>query len=178
MDNEPEPFWTGHDAAERVLDVAQDVPSEAGRLVPAGSVHNGSSGRVLDEMYLRVLGFGIDRDACWITDLHQTYLANAGQLALIRSSYDGWVARGVVRPANLPARRGPFRALLAGREETLRAELEEASPELVITLGAEPLACLEERWSAVAPPESLLDVDTPADLELARRLADDGPAPP
>lgn len=92
--NEPEPFWTGHDAVERVREVSQDVPSEAGRFEPAGAEHNGSSGRVLDEMYLRVVGpRGTDRDACWITDLHQAYLANEGQLARIRSSYDGWVAR-------------------------------------------------------------------------------------
>jgi hypothetical protein len=143
IDNEPEPFWTGVGAEELVGAVAREVPKEVGHLEPAAHEHNGASGIALDELYLRRLGpDGMDRRDCWITDIVQSYLANEGQLARIAASYEKWVEAGLVPPANLARRHGLLSTLPPGREESLRSELEEASPDLVVTLGAEPLRCL------------------------------------
>ncbi len=140
VDNEPEPFWTGEDAKERVTAIAKDVPTEAGYLEPADRQHNGASGVVVDNLYLKPLEIG--REECWITDLVQSYLANDGQFNRISKSYAPLVDEGIVPAAKLRRRVGKVTNLPDDRKESLRREFEEASPELVITLGNEPLQCL------------------------------------
>lgn len=117
-------------------------PSASARGPDQGFSHlgQGASGVVLDSLYLNPLG--IEREECWITDLVQSYLANDGQLSRISKSYEPLVDEGIVPAARLRRRAGKVTHLPDYREESLRRELEEASPELVITLGNEPLQCL------------------------------------
>ncbi len=72
----------------------------------------------------------------------QSYLANDGQLNRISKSYASLVDERIVPAAKLRRRVGKVMNLPDDRKESLRREFEEASPELVITLGNEPLQCL------------------------------------
>ena len=53
--SEPEIFWTGNGATDLIREVP--IPAAAGHLVSAGPTVNGRSGRALDELYLKPLGF-------------------------------------------------------------------------------------------------------------------------
>jgi len=136
VDIEPYSFWPGHDAEARVARVAESVPSEAGRLGPAGRLFDGPSGRTLEELYLAPLGLA--RDECWITDLHDTYYLSRGNEKAIRKRYAPLAERLGLPAASLPKR--PAKVIpSAERIERLRAEFEESGSELVVTLGNEPL---------------------------------------
>lgn len=136
IDNEPEPFWWGDDAADRVAAVT--VPDGVGHL--EASDKNGPSGKALDSLYLVPLGLG--RQDCWITDLENCWKANEGQLAALERAYTPLVDRGLVPAFNLDPRPSKIR-LVADRSPSLREEWDTAAPEVLITLGNEPADALD-----------------------------------
>lgn len=140
IDNEPEPFWKGEDAAERISQINVSIPRAAGNLIEPGSAFNGPSGIALDRSYLGPMGF-MRRD-CWITDLQNVYLANAGQIAVINGPYARMMHVGLPA-ASLPERKGTLASLPEERMQELRSEFEESESELVITLGNEPIKVLK-----------------------------------
>lgn len=130
--NEPEPFWDGADQVERIAKLHPPF----GTLGP--SPLNGVSGRELDEGYLNPMG--IRRADCWITDLHDSYLARENQRDAVERAY---AHQGRQAPVwTLPMRNGrlvPSEARLASLQE----EFETAQPRCLITLGEEPLRVLK-----------------------------------
>src|SRR3954451_22270808 len=75
VDNEPEPFWTGHDQDAKV----QSWKSLVGWNDRWGTVNsvdglNGPSGQWVERNILEWMGDG--RDAAWITDCLDTYRAS------------------------------------------------------------------------------------------------------
>jgi hypothetical protein len=79
--SEPEIFWRGNDAQEIISKI--NVPKEAGSLVPANENLNGPSGKALDELFLKPLGFS--RDNAWLCDLLPESRVNANQKKAVDS---------------------------------------------------------------------------------------------
>ena len=131
--SEPSIFWRG-DAVEDIVSRI-DVPPEAGRLRPAEDRFNGPSGRSLDEHFLGPLGLA--RDDAWLCDLVPYSCRNPGQDRAISRCYMPLVERLGLSPVDRPVR--PSKCTNAARRKEIAAELRESAPELVVTLGNEPL---------------------------------------
>ena len=68
---------SGHTDAAREIIAAIKLPAGAGRLAPASAQLNGPSGKALDDLFLRPLGFA--RDDAWLCDLVPHSCLNAKQ---------------------------------------------------------------------------------------------------
>ena len=137
--SEPEIFWTGQGAEDLIREVA--VPEGAGSLEPAGCHYNGPSGRALDDCYLAPLG--ISRAEAWLCDLVPHSCMNGRQAHAIDRAY-----RRCMNEYDLPEVRWRRAPKLASdwhdlvdekRRDEIASEVAEASPEILITLGDEPL---------------------------------------
>lgn len=130
IDNEPEPFWDGADAAGRVDAWRNAVAfSEAtdGTVTPASA--NGSSGQTLTTHYLDPLG--VTRQGCWITDCLDTYRMSVAGAEALTERFPG--GAGNLRPH--PSQNQIVAEAIADHLPRLRSELEEAAPATVVTLG-------------------------------------------
>ena len=131
VDNEPSPFWNGSDEEELIARVHPPF----GTLHPAPQ--NGASGKVLDNEYLFPLD--VDRRDCWITDLHNQYLARENQREAFERAFKH--ARQPAPPWKLPPRIGTL-TLSPSRRGELKDEFQAARPSWLLTLGEEPLSAL------------------------------------
>ena len=135
--SEPEIFWRGEGAEEIVASI--EMPSGAGSLVPAGDNLNGTTGVALDERFLAPLG--ITRSETWMCDLVPYSCKTDRQAKALARAYDRCAGK-----LGLPAYDWPLipdTLADAERRQEIAAELTEASPDLLITLGDPPL-----RWFA------------------------------
>jgi uracil-DNA glycosylase len=142
--SEPEIFWRGEDADRIVSRIA--VPAGAGRLVPAGARLNGPSGRALDDLFLSPLGIG--RQDAWLCDLLPFSRRNERQAAALARAYDPQRAA-----LGLPAYRWPpVPSVLStpARRAEIEDELREASPDVAITLGDQPLKWFTSHFGSQA----------------------------
>ncbi len=73
--SEPEIFWTGEGVESIIAKI--DVPTELGRLVPANKNLNGPSGKALDDLFLKPLGY--TRKQAWLCDLLPESRVNPNQ---------------------------------------------------------------------------------------------------
>ena len=131
--SEPEIFWRGEGAADIIA--AVPVPPGAGRLLPAGARLNGPSGRALDELFLAPLG--VDRADSWLCDLLPLSRQNERQAAALARSYEP-----VRLPLGLPSYHWPpvpAELASAERRAAIACEIDEAAPDIIVTLGDQPL---------------------------------------
>lgn len=134
--SEPCIFWTGTRAAEIISAIF--VPREAGYLVPANEALNGPSGRVLDGLYLSPLG--LTRSEAWLCDLLPESRLNSKQVAALkRAGYPELVKRGLVPAVDFKAATVPIEFLSSTRPAEILAEIAEAQPDVLITLGDQPI---------------------------------------
>ncbi len=130
---EPKIFWNGEGAGKIVRSI--EVPNRAGRLVPAPGNLNGPSGRALDDYFLKPLGF--TRKSVWLCDLVPHSCMNERQAKRLEITY-----RKNAKKLGLPDFQwGAVPRVLADehRRCQIAAEIEQASPEVLITLGDQPL---------------------------------------
>jgi len=90
IDQEPWPFWDGHDEAQRVAKWRRDVEWQDawGTATPPGKL-NGSSGHKLRDHYLAPLG--LNTDDVWLTDclpFFHVWRGPGTQGAAMRERYD------------------------------------------------------------------------------------------
>lgn len=147
--SEPEIFWTGHRASELIQQVA--IPEEAGCLKPAAPRLNGPSGKALDEYYLKPLG--TTRAEAWLCDLVPHSCMNEGQSRALDRAYLPLVREldlpEVVWP-RAPSSKAEWLGLVDWRRrDQIASELEEASPEVLITLGDYPLRWFTRRFGTL-----------------------------
>ena len=138
VDDEPDPFWDGHDEPQRVIAWKEATDFDEATM---GSVSgcprlNGPSGKKLRERYFRP--FRLDRADCWITDTLDTYRLSDNQAERIEDTYLP-VASGIGLPPPF-VRPHPSEAQIVAEAsaehlDRLATELETASPSLIITLG-------------------------------------------
>ena len=135
--SEPEIFWRGNDAGALIERVP--IPAGAGRLVAANKTLNGPSGVALDSMFLEPLG--TTRGDAWLCDLLPESRCNPKQRAAIERAYDSRRERLGLPTYDFP----PVPSVLASatRRREIEDEILAASPEILVTLGDQPL-----RWFA------------------------------
>lgn len=141
VDDEPEVFWEGADAAQRIDRWRTDVGwrDEWGSVGLAGG--NGSSGRVVVDEVLEPLGTRPDRT--YFTDCLPFYFVKSGkgsQGQRIAEVYQPFAAEHGLPPADLPPRPKPadlVRRTVAEESDELRQQIIEAEAAQVATLGQE-----------------------------------------
>ncbi len=137
--SEPEIFWRGEDAKAIIAGI--HVPKELGSLVPANDNLNGPSGRALDELFLRPLGF--TRDNAWLCDLLPESRVNSNQQKAV-DSYNKLIKSSGL---NLPKATIPdfdeneIKVHAARRKVEILNELEASGASTIILLGDLPV-----RW--------------------------------
>lgn len=138
VDNEPEPFWTGSDEAERIERWLECVAfrEEWGLVRPCGGL-NGPSGDWVQANVLDALE--VARDEAWITDCLDTYFESEGAARRLESESVATLVRELSIPphrnAPHPSESEIVRLAKAGHRDRLVAELGVARPDCVVTLG-------------------------------------------
>lgn len=137
VSSEPEIFWRGNGADALIERVA--IPPGAGRLFAANKTLNGPSGVTLDSMFLEPLG--INRGEAWLCDLLPESRCNPKQRAAVEREYDSRQERLGLPAYDFP----PVPSVLASATRRIEIEREilAALPEILVTLGDQPL-----RWFA------------------------------
>jgi hypothetical protein len=135
VDSEPEIFWKGENAEEKIAKIS--IPKGAGKLIPPSKGMNGPSGVTLDERFLKPLGFE-DRSDVWLCDLLPYSCRNPNQIKALESKY-----LPIQKQFRLPDYTGwtEVPKILADdkRMNQIMEELRIADPDVIITLGDQPL---------------------------------------
>ncbi|MCX6179192.1 MAG: hypothetical protein NT163_07505 [Chlorobiales bacterium] len=143
--SEPEIFWRGDGEKEIIAEIS--VPQGAGKLVSAGNNLNGPSGRALDQWFLKPLG--LQRSDAWLCDLVPYSCKNESQAKVLAHAYDLRMEE-----LKLPEYGGwqpvPKTLLTESRSEEIVAEVIEASPDIFITLGDQPLRWFTKQYGSEA----------------------------
>jgi hypothetical protein len=145
VDNEPSPFWTGGDAALRFERWRQDVSWDDswGSVCVAHERFNGSSGRIFGDKVLAPLGISID--GAYISDCLNLYHMSAGVKKRLDTDIGdaleklGRAGSGLL---SHPSENQIVKGALTSHCTRIAAELEEAKPKVVITLGNAALRVL------------------------------------
>jgi uracil-DNA glycosylase len=136
VSSEPEIFWTGENAEEIIKKIK--IPEQLGRLtVPTNKMLNGPSGRALDSLFLKPLGF--DRETAWLCDLLPESRVNEKQRIAIDKHYsDSVIEKFGLPKATIPNFDKAELNLQTRRDEILE-ELEHSEAESLILLGDLPI---------------------------------------
>jgi hypothetical protein len=144
--SEPYIFWRGDGAADIIKRVA--MPKELGTLEPVEDKFDGPSGKALDDLFLKPLGF--TRQDAWLCDLVPYSCRNVGQRDAIDRASNRFKISLSAAP-DLP----DVLADDARRQEIL-AELRESQARLLVLLGDQPIEWFlwpldkEKRWKRLA----------------------------
>lgn len=163
VDNEPSPFWDGHDQAERVAawKVAVAFQESWGEVQPAGRF-NGSSGVWVLTQVLQPLAL-YPREV-WFSDCLNTYRCSQGLARRLEDTYrPASRVLGLPLPQLLPH---PTEAQIVAEARAhhprLRDELLAAQPDVVVTLGNAALRVLGELSGQPSPLPLRLTLDAAA----------------
>jgi hypothetical protein len=133
--SEPEIFWRGTNAEEIINQIR--VPEGVGKLRPASDNLNGPSGKTLDESFFEPLGFK-DRSDTWLCDLVPYSCRNPAQDKALQEKY-----LPLQKQFQLPDYNGwttvPKVLVDDKRINQIMEELTMADPDVIITLGDQPL---------------------------------------
>lgn len=157
VDDEPTPFWTGHDEEARVQRWVESVGFRAswGKVRGVGRL-NGSSGLWVEREVLAPLGIAMA--GAWITDCLDTYRASTGVGRRLADTYEPF-ARNVGLPsAVLPSHPSEDDIVREARTEhlgRLRHELRACTPELIVTLGNAALRVMRDLVEVETAPNRL-----------------------
>jgi len=172
VDNEPEPFWTGRDEQERLGVWLTQVGwgPKLGEALPAGDL-NGSSGVKVEQEILRPLG--LDRKDTLLTDCLDTYHLSEGMSKAIGEVYEPLARRLDLPSVDLPKHPGEREIVQQAQKDRLAVELQQAEPEVVITLGRAALEVLNGLVEAEAPARLAAEVTygAPIDIRVSGRPA-------
>jgi uracil-DNA glycosylase len=132
--SEPYIFWKG-DGAKEIIDRI-NIPSALGTLVPADEKFNGPSGKALDELFLKPLGY--KREDVWLCDLLPYSRINPSQQKANERAYNP-----LIKDYNLPdctiPQFSPSELKNPLRIDEIVAELEESNADTIILLGDLPI---------------------------------------
>lgn len=157
VDNEPEPFWTGHDQEKRVAVWRKAVgwKDTWGILRLPGGL-NGPSGQWVEERVLVPLRAG--RAEAWITDCLDTYRCSDGVKKRIGDTYNPFATANGLQEACLadhPNEAAIVAEAVEKHLDRLAREIEACRPELVVTLGNAALRVLRKSLNAGELPAKL-----------------------
>jgi hypothetical protein len=134
--SEPSIFWTGKNAKNIISEIK--IPEQLGKLtIPANNKLNGSSGLVLDKLFLKPLQ--LDRKNSWLCDLLPESRTNIQQIKALDNHY----TLEIINKYNLLPATVPYfnEAELNSekRREEILSELEESKATMLILLGDLPI---------------------------------------
>ena len=158
VDNEPEPFWDGHDETDRIeaWKTAVGFADKWGQVSPVGKL-NGSSGAWVREQVMDKFGFS--RKDAVVTDCLDSYFASIDGARALTERFAPFAAAHNVEGGRLPAHpsEGQIVAIATAQHgERLVEELAAAAPRYVITLGNAALRVMRNTvMSLVESPKSL-----------------------
>lgn len=130
---EPEIFWTGEGADEIIAGI--QIPAASGHLKPALPGSNGPSGISLNERFLRPLG--LSREDVWLSDLLPRSRMNGSQADALARAYLPNVEKFGLPNFLWPT--VPNELASSERRAEILGEIEEAQPDVLVTLGDQPL---------------------------------------
>jgi hypothetical protein len=134
IDSEPEIFWRGNGAEEIIKGI--ELPRGAGCLLPPLEKLNGPSGLALDSEFLDPLA--LTRKDVWLCDLVPYSCRNPAQDSALRDKY-----KPLEKSLSLPdySQWNEVPKVLAddSRVNEILDEFRSASPEIIVTLGDQPL---------------------------------------
>ncbi len=135
VDNEPEPFWTGADEADRLATWKNAVAFDHARFGDVGlpGFLNGSSGRWVEEQILCPLD--TSRADTWITDCLDVYCCSDDLRQRLADTYNRVAGLPPWGLPEHPSEDEIVRKALADHTERLRNELTTARPDRIVTLG-------------------------------------------
>lgn len=170
VDDEPEPFWNGHDAAERIaawLEWLQPDPEIDGAFAVVRNL-NGPSGAWVESKLLAPMNQA--RSTAWITDCLDTYRMSTGVAARIDDTY---VGRGLpsCSISTHPSEGQIVAESLAQHRNRLLGELARCRPETVVTLGNAAARVMADLVSMGSVTVQLTGYGTPIDVKLDGRPA-------
>ncbi len=162
VDDEPEPFWTGGDEAERIAGWKATVGFVAawGEAEPVGHL-NGSSGVWVEREVLA--RFATKRSDAWITDCIDRYHASIGVAEALAERFAPFAdSIGLDQPvlAAHPSEGDIVRVALADHAQRLTDAIVAAQPTIVVTLGNAALRVVRDLADVPA--------DAPKKLEAVR----------
>lgn len=149
--SEPEIFWRGENAEEIISTIS--IPAELGRLVaPTNPNLNGPSGRALDELFLKPLGYA--RKQAWFCDLLPYSRVNEKQRNALNKYYTPEIINQYKLPlANIPDFNKNELNSPERRLEILK-ELELSGADKIVLLGDLPIQCFlsyyDKRYSKLS----------------------------
>jgi uracil-DNA glycosylase len=136
VDNEPAPFWDGTHAEELIDSWHSRFFSLDWGTVSAPAGLNGSSGRDLDQRWLRPLGY--ERSEAFITDCLSTARISNGVKQRLADRYDP-VAKALAAPSVQmdphPSEGAIVAEALNEHADRLAAQVVGAAPDMIVTLG-------------------------------------------
>jgi hypothetical protein len=134
VDSEPEIFWRGDGAEEIIKGI--ELPPGAGKLLLPLENLNGPSGVALDREFLKPLA--LTRKNVWLCDLVPYSCRNPAQDRALRNKYEP-LAQSFPLPDYSQWKEVPKVLTDDGRIHEILDEYRSASPEIIITLGDQPL---------------------------------------
>ena len=148
--SEPCIFWDGNQAEAEAIIRQVRVPQELGKLQPVAEDFNGPSGRALDTLFLKPLGF--TRADAWLCDLVPHSCCNDGQKDAIERAYRPIAERHGLPNASVPA--VPRTLADDARRSEILTELRESQATLLVLLGDQPIRWFlrhyDSRWSKLS----------------------------
>lgn len=166
VDNEPEVFWDGNGEEALLRKWKESVGWNPawGECSPVGHL-NGSSGKWVNESVLKPLG--ISREEVWLTDCLTTYRLSKNLKLRLGDTYQAFSNQiKALPPYHLPphpSENAIVREAIASQKNRLLEELQQAKPELVITLGNAALRVLRD---LAAPVTGTLPQKLSAEAEV------------
>ena len=133
--SEPRIFWDGNENEAETIISRIYMPSELGRLVPAGKNLNGPSAKVLDGDILAPLGF--TRKDAWLCDLLPETRLNPSQIKALEEKYEPIREKYNLNEVTIPRRPSSF--CDKARCEEIKAELAESKADLLVLFGDIPI---------------------------------------
>lgn len=135
--SEPAIFWRGDTAEAQQIIASIKLPEGAGRLAPASAQLNGPSGVALDDCFLAPMG--VTREDAWLCDLVPHSCMNPGQAKALAREYEPRASEFGLPAVDWPDL--PSELCSDSRRQEICDEIAQAEPEVLVTLGDEPL-----RW--------------------------------
>lgn len=137
--SEPEIFWKGEGAEDIIAEI--NIPKELGSLVPANKNLNGPSGRALDDLFLKPLGY--TRKNAWLCDLLSESRVNTNQKKAVEIYNELVRSSGINLPeATIPDfDENEIKERAIQRKDEIVNELEASGANTIILLGDLPI-----RW--------------------------------
>lgn len=140
--SEPYIFWKGDRADEIIANIK--IPSRLGTLVPAEEKFNGPSGKVLDELFLKPLGY--TRDLAWLCDLLPYSRINPNQQKAIEKQYNPLLKAFDLPECTIP-QFSSAELNNAARADEIVAELEQSQADNILLLGDAPIKYFLSHYS-------------------------------